>query len=110
MRVLGCILCLALASATAAESRPAVRDPVSRNIGMTCKWKPRCMKQQRAAMRSALNYLATAHPPSWRLQLCNKNASRGVLRVDWIGFNNCIRNQALRPPVPLNKKRGLKVF
>jgi len=69
------------------------------------------MTQQRTAMRLAMNYLATAHPPGWRLQVCNTNASRGVLRVDWVGFNNCIRNPALRPPAPPAKpKKKFRIF
>ena len=99
-------MCVLLCSAAAAAPRsPAPRDPVSRNIGVTCKWNKRCMTQQRAAMRHALQYLASAHPPNWRLRLCNKNASRGPLRVDWIGFDHCIRNPALRPPPPPAKPK-----
>ena len=28
-------------------------------------------------------------------QLCNRNAGRGGYRVDWVGFEHCIRNSGL---------------
>jgi hypothetical protein len=37
-------------------------------------------------------------PPNWKVQLCNRNASRGRDRVDWIGFERCIRNPKLKKP------------
>jgi len=111
MRLLGGLsLTLYFAAATAAPAR-APADPVSKNIRTTCKSQKRCMTEQRAAMRRALNYLGTARPPGWRLQICNKNASRGQLRVDWVGFDNCIRNASLRPaPPPRKPKRRIRIF
>jgi len=86
-------------------------DPVSVNIRAICKSQKRCMVQQRAAMRHALNYLATERPPGWRLQVCNRNASRGSLRVDWVGFDNCLRNPALKPPLgPRKARKRLRLF
>ncbi|MES2137243.1 MAG: hypothetical protein V4502_09335 [Pseudomonadota bacterium] len=58
------------------------------------------MASQRHAMRHALKYIAKYQPPTWRIQQCNRNASRYRGRVDWMGVNNCVRNAALvyRPP------------
>ena len=106
--VLGRLVLLALSAQAAAAPRPAVRDPVSYNIGASCRWQKRCIAQQREAMKAALNYVGTQRPPFWRIELCNRNARRVGHRVDWIGFNNCIRNPALRPPaVPKKKRRRL---
>jgi hypothetical protein len=30
-----------------------------------------------------------------RIHACNRNASRGSGKVDWIGFYNCIRNKRI---------------
>jgi hypothetical protein len=80
-----------------ARTPPPLYDPVLLNIGMVCRWDNRCIERQKSAMNRALKYVARAHPPSWRVQQCNRNAARGRLRVDWIGYDNCIRNAALRP-------------
>lgn len=72
-------------------------DPVVLNIGVNCQWQPRCERDQRGAMKDAHRFIARDHPPLWRIQLCNKNARRATARVDWIGFNNCIRNYSLGP-------------
>ena len=82
-----------------------LHDPVALNIGVNCHWQTRCMSQQRAAMKRALNFVARSRPPQWRLQLCNRNASRGGNRVDWIGFDHCIRNAALKEPANFRKHR-----
>jgi len=55
------------------------------------------MDRQDDAMKRSLKYVRTKHPPTWRVQLCNRNAGRKGQRVDWIGFEHCIRNEALRP-------------
>jgi hypothetical protein len=85
-------------SASTARS-PVIHDPVALNIGVNCQWQSRCMTKQRAAMNRALGFIAKKRPPQWRIQLCNRNASRGGNRVDWIGFDHCIRNSTLRPTV-----------
>lgn len=70
------------------------------NIGLVCQWGAACMARQEKAMRKALKFVGKYDPPEWRLHLCNRNAARGgASRVDWIGFDRCIRNPALRPPV-----------
>ena len=85
------------------RTRPILYDPVSLNIGVVCQWQARCMTRQRSAMKRALDFVARRHPPHWRVQLCNRNAGRTGYRVDWIGFDNCIRNPALTSP--RSKKR-----
>ena len=94
--------------AAAAEARAApLHDPVSLNIGLNCQWQQRCISEQKKAMKRALKYVKKEQPPAWRIQLCNKNAGRRRYRVDWVGFNNCIRNAALRPlPARAVKKRS----
>jgi hypothetical protein len=81
-----------------AGARPKIYDPVALNIGVNCQWQSRCMARQNAAMKGAMRYVSSHKPPQWRIQLCNRNASRSAHRVDWIGFENCIRNAALRKP------------
>jgi hypothetical protein len=89
---------LVLASlAMAAPARPMSSNPVTLNIGIGCRWEGRCMSAQRGAMTHALRFVAGSRPPIWKIQLCNRNASRRGGRVDWIGFDNCIRNPRLRP-------------
>src|SRR5580765_3384321 len=95
-------------AAAAAERRPILRDPIALNIGVNCQWQSGCMAQQRRAMKSALSYVAKSKLPQWRIELCNRNAGRGGNRVDWIGFDHCIRNAALRPPPARRVKRPAK--
>jgi hypothetical protein len=83
--------------AVAAQSSPPLRDPVTLNIGFVCQWQPRCMAQQQKAMKRALKFVRKEQPPAWRIQQCNKNAVRNRFRIDWVGFDNCMRNAALRP-------------
>ena len=80
-----------------AMRRPILHDPIALNIGVNCQWQRHCMAQQRAAMSHALGFVAARKPPQWRVQLCNRNASHGGYRMDWTGFDHCIRNAALRP-------------
>jgi len=90
---------LAAIPLSAGTARPAVlHDPIALNIGVNCQWQPRCMEGQRSAMKRALGFVAKTRPPQWRIQLCNRNASRGGNRVDWAGFDHCIRNSGLRQP------------
>jgi hypothetical protein len=89
---------------------PPLYDPVFLNVGFVCRWEAKCMDRQDDAMKRALKYVRTKHPPTWRVQLCNRNAGRKGQRVDWIGFEHCIRNEALRPlPAPQGaRKRRLR--
>ena len=98
---------LAAIPLTASPARaPALHDSVALNIGVNCQWQPNCMAKQRAAMNRALHFVVKGRPSHWRIQLCNRNASRGGNRVDWIGFDHCIRNAKLRQPAALrNRKR-----
>ena len=93
--------------AAAAEARPRapLHDPVALNIGLSCQWQQRCINEQKRAMKRALKYVRKYQPPNWRVHLCNRNAARKRFRVDWVGFDNCIRNAALRPPPPRAAKR-----
>jgi hypothetical protein len=90
----------------AARAAPApLYDPAFLNIGLVCRWDGRCIDKQKQAMKRALKYVKTSSPPTWRVHVCNRNASRGRDRTDWIGYDNCIRNAALRPPPPRAMKR-----
>lgn len=84
----------------AAQTPGLLGDPVKLNIGLICQWQRRCMADQQRAMTKSLKYVAKYRPPQWRVQLCNRNAARGRYRVDWIGFDKCVRNESLRPPPP----------
>lgn len=103
---------IALSSAGAgAQTRPPLRDPVTLNIGLSCQWQQRCIAQQQKAMKRALKYVKKKQPAAWRIQQCNRNASRKRYRIDWVGFDNCIRNASLRwtPPARNVGKRGRRV-
>jgi hypothetical protein len=75
---------------------PPLRDPALLNIGFVCRWQRACMTKQDRNMRSSLHYVKTRKPPVWKIQVCNRNASRNGTRKDWVGFNRCIRNPAIR--------------
>lgn len=83
-----------------ARAAAPIKDPAALNIGLNCQWQQRCMREHKRAKKNALKYVDKYKPPVWRVQLCNRNAGRGRLRVDWVGFDHCIRNLALRPPPP----------
>ena len=83
--------------ATPIGARAPLTDPVSLNIGISCQWQQKCMKAQTKAMKRALKYVNANSVPAWRLQTCNRNAGRQRTRVDWVGFDNCIRNPVLIP-------------
>jgi hypothetical protein len=98
------------AAITEARAKPPLHDHATLNIGFVCQWQQRCMAQQSRAMTRALSYVQKQRPPDWRVHLCNRNASRSRSRVDWVGFDNCIRNAALRPtPERPLKKRSRRV-
>lgn len=83
-------------TASAAQFRAPLYDVATLNIGINCQWQQQCMVNQRQAKRRALSYVKTQQPPVWRIHLCNRNASRGRDRVDWVGFDHCIRNASLK--------------
>jgi hypothetical protein len=72
-----------------------LRDPAFLNIGFNCQWEARCMKLQQKAMTRALKYIGKVRPSNAAIHRCNRNAARGRSRVDWIGFDHCIRNRTL---------------
>ena len=95
------LLALATAcSAAVAQGAPPLRNPALLNIGFVCRWNAQCVKTQERAMKRAVKFVRKEKPPNWKVQLCNRNAGRGGTRVDWVGYYNCIRNPALRPPPP----------
>jgi hypothetical protein len=102
-----------LAAILIALSAPAaavpLQDSVTLNIGLNCQWQQRCIDQQRRAMKRALSYVKKAQPAAWRIQQCNRNAARKRNRVDWVGFDNCIRNTLLRASSRAPFKRGRKI-
>jgi hypothetical protein len=104
-RFLAAAALAAIPLSATAERRAVVHDPVVLNIGVTCQWQPRCIAQQRRAMTGALSFVTGSRPSHWRVQLCNRNAGRGGNRVDWVGFDHCIRNADLRQPATPTKKR-----
>lgn len=79
------------------RSAAPLYDPVVLNVGVNCRWQQTCQRRQIGAMARARGYIAHAHPPLWRIHLCNRNAHRGTANVDWVGFDNCIRNTTLTP-------------
>ena len=83
------------AAALGAQARPPLYDSVALNIGINCHWERHCMAAQQSAMRRGLDYVRTRRPPASLIHLCNRNAARGRYRVDWMGFDNCIRNTRL---------------
>jgi hypothetical protein len=97
------IACCTTAAASAGTIlRGQLADPVALNIGLICQWNEECMADHKIAMQKALKFVVKYRPPQWRIEQCNRNASRGgKARVDWIGFNQCVRNEDLRynPPV-----------
>jgi hypothetical protein len=104
-----------LVGGSPARARPPLSDPVTLNIGFVCQWQPRCMSQQKKSMKRSLKTVRKEQPPTWRIEMCNRNASRNRYRVDWVGFENCIRNTTLRPqPIParsivITKKRVRRI-
>ena len=84
------------ASAAANFNAPLIRNPVLLNIGFVCRWQSDCIRNQATAMKHSLKYVEKYDPPTWKIQQCNRNASRNGTRVDWVGFGNCVRNPTLR--------------
>jgi hypothetical protein len=86
---------LVLPTNAAAYGTIPLRNPILLNIGLNCRWEPRCMAVQQKAMNRALTYMSKSRPPTSRIHRCNRNAARPGWRVDWVGFNHCIRNRAM---------------
>lgn len=92
------------AAADARANRPPLQDPVFLNIGLACQWQAGCMGLQLRAMDRALQYVSKRRPRPEAVQLCNRNASRKRSRVDWVGFDNCIRNSRMRSAATASKR------
>lgn len=99
------VLALWSAGAEARNRPPPLKNPALLNIGIVCRWQNRCIAAQQRAMRRALGHVKKAGLPAWKIQLCNRNSSRNGTRKDWVGFNNCIRNPALKPPRTSRRRR-----
>lgn len=84
-----------MASRVEGHGAAPLYDSVVLNVGISCEWQQSCEHRQLRAMQQARKFIEKAHPPLWRIHLCNRNASRGASRVDWVGFNNCVRNAEL---------------
>ena len=97
-------LSLAAAPVHPGYAAAPIFDASTLNIGLNCQWQQSCIREHRGAKKRALKYVAKYKPPAWRVELCNRNARRGTLRVDWVGFDHCIRNVALSPALPVRKK------
>lgn len=72
--------------------------PVVQNIGSLCRWQKQCMAIQHRSMQSALSFVSSTRLPMWRVHLCNRNAARASNKIDWVGFDACIRNKKLKRP------------
>ena len=99
-------LILAAAGSAARPRSAPLYDQVLLNIGIVCKWNNACIARQQRAMKSALGYVKK-QGAAWKVEVCNRNSARNGTRKDWIGFNNCIRNTAIRrsPPRAANRRR-----
>ena len=91
--LVGVAILVAAAAGAAAAKVPPLRDPVFLNIGFVCQWQERCIQKQQRAMKKAIGYTRKYKPPGWKIHLCNRRAvQRRSGRVDWISYDNCIRN------------------
>ena len=88
-----------LASQVEGHSVAPLHDPIVLNVGVNCQWQQSCQRRQFSAMAEARRYIEQRRPPFWRIHLCNRNAARGAARIDWVGFNDCIRNTHLMRPL-----------
>ncbi len=95
-------LAFAAAAASPARATAPIYDPVALNIGISCQWQASCERRQRKALRDARRFIAATNPPTSKIHLCNRNARRGAARLDWVGFNACIRNSK---PSPTRRRR-----
>jgi hypothetical protein len=93
-----------LTEASEARGTAPLYDPVTLNIGINCQWQQSCQRRHLKAMTSAHRFIAARHPPLWKIHLCNRNARRSSSRIDWVGFNDCIRNPGLTQPPPRRRR------
>ena len=76
------------------------------NIGVNCQWQSRCMEPASTAMKRALNYVAGEASAAVASSTVQPQCGRGGYRVDWIGFDHCIRNKSLRRPNTARHRAG----
>ncbi len=91
-------LLLGLAAAGAEAQRAPPIHPVVRNINLLCKSQSSCVQRQWRSMQAAFAFMRARQLPVWKIELCNRNAAKQRSRIDWIGFNNCIRNPKVKAP------------
>jgi hypothetical protein len=94
-----------LAAASEARATAPIYDPVALNIGINCQWQQACQRRHTKALKSAQRFIAAKHPPLWKIHLCNRNARRSTSNIDWVGFNDCIRNPHLTRPPARHRRR-----
>ena len=94
---------LLLGEAAPSASRAPLQDRVALNIGINCRWEQQCIRSQQFGMRGAAQYIERYDPPLWRIHQCKRNAWRKGNRLDWTGFNNCVRNAAFRYQPPARR-------
>ena len=87
------------AAGAAVVPPPGAIHPVVRTINLLCKSQSSCTQRQWRAMQSAFSFMREKRPPVWKIEQCNRNAAKQRSRIDWIGFNNCIRNPKVKAPV-----------
>ena len=87
------------AAGAAVPTRVGVIHPVVRNINLLCKSQSSCTQRQWRAMQNAFAFMREKRPPVWKIEQCNRNAAKQRSRIDWIGFNNCIRNPKIKAPI-----------
>jgi hypothetical protein len=95
-----------LAATAQARGKPPLRNPALLNIGFVCRWQSSCIRTQEKAMFRSLKHMRTYPPAAWKVQMCNRNSARNGTRKDWVGFENCLRNTALRAPAKSRRKRS----
>ena len=98
MTHLALILAMMATVDAAAQRRPPPVHPVVRNINSLCKSQDSCVQRQWRGMQAAFAYMRAKRLPVWKIEQCNRNAAKQRSRIDWVGFNNCIRNPKVKAP------------
>src|SRR5258705_13773137 len=97
------VLAVATGSAAAdawSNAPPPLYDPVFLNLGFVCRWEARCMDRQDDAMKRALKYVRTKHPPAWRVHPCKHHARGQGAPGRRKRLAQCPAERSPRPPPP----------
>ncbi len=97
-RLAALITLFAAAAAPATAQRAPPVHPVVRNINLVCNSQSSCVQRQWRSMQAAFSFMRAKRLPVWKIEQCNRNAAKQRTRIDWIGFNNCIRNPKVKAP------------